>query len=372
MVKIQEVREGDLIKSYDVSAGTFVFNEVEAIHKKSVGIDNQLKFKLENGNVIITSKLTRLYSPEYYQYMNAFDFEIGDELLTDDGKTTRIVDIAKFNSKSKFYDFSVKNDENFFVNSILSHNCGVRAGAITVSVDVFHKDIESFIEMKTESGGDVRQKCFNIYPQVIVNQKFIEAVKNNDVFPLLDRKSVIDVLDIDICDLKQFNDNYTRIVELVKNKKLYNCELIKAKDLWKRMLQVYIETGDLYIVCKDAMNKTNPFYDAEMFINSYNLCLSGDTLLKIKDKKGKMRDVFLMELEFSEGYEILSYNLETKQNEWKRGYDFIKSKHKEYYEITDENSGKVIKCSGDHKIWTENRGYVRAKDLKEDDVLKIL
>ena len=272
IMRIEQVREGDLIKSYDVSAGTFVFNEVEAIHKKSVGIDNQLKFKLENGNVIITSKLTRLYSPEYYQYMNAFDFEIGDELLTDDGKTTRIVDIAKFNSKSKFYDFSVKNDENFFVNSILSHNCGVRAGAITVSVDVFHKDIESFIEMKTESGGDVRQKCFNIYPQVIVNQKFIEAVKNNDVFPLLDRKSVIDVLDIDICDLKQFNDNYTRIVELVKNKKLYNCELIKAKDLWKRMLQVYIETGDLYIVCKDAMNKTNPFYDAEMFINSYNLC----------------------------------------------------------------------------------------------------
>lgn len=152
------------------------------------------------------------------------------------------------------------------------NQCGVRSGAITVSVDVFHKDIESFIEMKTESGGDVRQKCFNIYPQVIVNQKFIEAVKNDDVFPLLDRTSVIDVLDIDICDLKQFNDNYTKIVELVKNKKLYNCELIKAKDLWKRMLQVYIETGDLYIVCKDAMNKTNPFYDAEMFINSYNLC----------------------------------------------------------------------------------------------------
>lgn len=152
------------------------------------------------------------------------------------------------------------------------NQCGVRSGAITVSVDVFHKDIESFIEMKTESGGDVRQKCFNIYPQVIVNQKFIEAVKNDDVFPLLDRTSVIDVLNIDICDLKQFNDNYTKIVELVKNKKLYNCELIKAKDLWKRMLQVYIETGDLYIVCKDAMNKTNPFYDAEMFINSYNLC----------------------------------------------------------------------------------------------------
>ena len=273
VIKIQDVKEGDLIKSYNVNSGEVVFNEVKKTHIKKVDIENQLSFQLANGNSIITSKLTRLYSPKFNQYMNSEDFELGDELLTSDGKTTtKIVEISEFNSNNDFYDFTVKNDENFFVNSILTHNCGVRSGAITVSVDVFHKDIESFIEMKTESGGDVRQKCFNIYPQVIVNQKFIEAVKNDDVFPLLDRTSVIDVLNIDICDLKQFNDNYTKIVELVKNKKLYNCELIKAKDLWKRMLQVYIETGDLYIVCKDAMNKTNPFYDAEMFINSYNLC----------------------------------------------------------------------------------------------------
>ena len=82
---------------------------------------------------------------------------------------------------------------------------GVRSGAITVSLDIFHKDIESFIEMKTESGGDVRQKCYNIFPQVIINSKFIEAVKNDTEFPLIDRKTILDDLGIDVCDLKQFN-----------------------------------------------------------------------------------------------------------------------------------------------------------------------
>ena len=40
------------------------------------------------------------------------DFEIGDELLTNDGKTTIIVDIITSKSESEVYDFTVKNDEN--------------------------------------------------------------------------------------------------------------------------------------------------------------------------------------------------------------------------------------------------------------------
>ena len=372
VIKIQDVKEGDLIKSYNVNSGEVVFNEVKKTHIKKVDIENQLRFQLANGNSIITSKLTRLYSPKFNQYMNSEDFELGDELLTSDGKTTtKIVEISEFNSNNDFYDFTVKNDENFFVNSILTHNCGVRQGAITVSLDIFHKDIESFIEMKTESGGDVRQKCYNIFPQVIINSKFIEAVKNDKEFPLVDRKTILDVLGVDVCDLKQFNDNYDLIVSKIKDKKLYNCELTSAKELWKKLLRIYIETGDLYIVCKDALNKTNPFYDAEMFVNSYNLCLSGDTVLKIKDIQGDEKEVLLIELEGIENYEVLSRNLETGKDEWKRGYDFIKSEHDEYYEIEDEESGKIIKCSGNHKIWTENRGYVMAKDLVETDVLRI-
>ena len=45
-------------------------------------------------------------------------------------------------------------------------------------------------------------------------------------------------------------------------------------------------------------------------------------------------------------------------------------KSKKMIRITDE-SGKVVECTPDHKIFTKNRGWVMAKHLKKDDVLNI-
>jgi intein/homing endonuclease len=40
----------------------------------------------------------------------------------------------------------------------------------------------------------------------------------------------------------------------------------------------------------------------------------------------------------------------------------------ELYEIEDEN-GNVLRCTGDHRVFTKNRGYVRADELVETDEL---
>jgi intein/homing endonuclease len=40
----------------------------------------------------------------------------------------------------------------------------------------------------------------------------------------------------------------------------------------------------------------------------------------------------------------------------------------ELYEIEDE-SGNVLRCTADHRIFTRNRGYVRADELVETDEL---
>lgn len=279
-VKIQDVKQGDFIKSFNVETKDVRYNKILKVFEKNVEKENQLKIYLENGKNIVTSKLTMLYSPCYDSYMVAKQFEVGDTLLLENKELTRITKIENCNTDEKFYDFHVENDNNFFVNGILTHNCGVRQGAMTISIDVFHKDIESFIEMKTESGGDIREKCFNIFPQVILNNKFIQAVENNDVYPLLDRNTILSKLNVDICNLKEFNDNYEKILELVKNKKLYNCELIEAKKLWKRILEVYVETGELYLVFKENINKTNPFYDNGEYINSANLCVESFSIAR--------------------------------------------------------------------------------------------
>jgi len=46
-------------------------------------------------------------------------------------------------------------------------------------------------------------------------------------------------------------------------------------------------------------------------------------------------------------------------------------KNAKILKITDEKTGKFIKVTEDHLVFTVNRGYVEAKDLKESDVLDI-
>lgn len=157
---------------------------------------------------------------------------------------------------------------------------GIRSGAATVSLDIWHKDILDFIEMRTENGGDVRYKCFDIFPQVVLYKKFFDELASDGEFPLLDRKTIMEELKVDPVNLQEFNDNYDLIKEKVKEGKLYNCSLIKAKDLWKRILSVYIETGSLYLTHKDNVNRTNPFLESGKNINSANLCLESFSLTR--------------------------------------------------------------------------------------------
>jgi intein/homing endonuclease len=64
-------------------------------------------------------------------------------------------------------------------------------------------------------------------------------------------------------------------------------------------------------------------------------------------------------------------NTETKEISFKEVTAFAMTSPKaKVMRITDTESGKQIVCTPDHKIWTENRGYVMAKDLNETDVLK--
>jgi intein/homing endonuclease len=67
----------------------------------------------------------------------------------------------------------------------------------------------------------------------------------------------------------------------------------------------------------------------------------------------------------------MSRNVETSTDEWcvveNSG---IMNEDAETIKITDELGNSII-CTPEHKVWTENRGYVMAKDLLEVDSLKI-
>ena len=276
-VNIEDIKEGDFLLSYDTKEKTLVPKKVLKTFEKDVS--DQLEIVLYNGEKVFTSKTTELFSVLEDDFKYASEFKVGDFLLSTIG-FEEIIEIKESSYDEKYYDFTIEDTHNFFVNGILSHNCGIRSGAATVSLDVWHKDILDFIEMRTENGGDVRYKCFDIFPQVVLYKKFFDELASDGEFPLLDRKTIMEELKVDPVNLQEFNDNYDLIKEKVKEGKLYNCSLIKAKDLWKRILSVYIETRSLYLMHKDNVNRTNPFVESGKFINGINLCTESFSITK--------------------------------------------------------------------------------------------
>lgn len=74
-------------------------------------------------------------------------------------------------------------------------------------------------------------------------------------------------------------------------------------------------------------------------------------------------------VEEKEDVEILSYNHETGKNEYKKIKRYDKNPGRKLIKIKTKT--KEMICTEEHEIWTENRGYVMARDLTVDDILRV-
>lgn len=137
------------------------------------------------------------------------------------------------------------------------------------------------------------------------------------------------------------------------------------------------------VYCRDEKTKklvigefTNPTIEfckdlPWVFTEKVDGCLCGKTRVIMADGKSKPIS------QIKEGELVIGYDVDT--NEWKT-VPVLASQHKpidgEWIKITTTrknmcsgNSFGTIKCTYDHKIWTKNRGYVEAYQLRKDDVL---
>ena len=116
------------------------------------------------------------------------------------------------------------------------------------------------------------------------------------------------------------------------------------------------------------------FYFAESTEHLPNPCVTGDTLVTVKVNNNieDMRMDRLVEIIQSDSTatpEVLSYNIDSGEYEWDRITDgAMTRKDADVIELETE-TGEVVRCTPDHKILTNNRGWVEAKDLTTDDEL---
>lgn len=156
------------------------------------------------------------------------------------------------------------NDTAVAVNQL-----GKRAGAVTAALDIWHLDIEDFLELQSENG-DQRKKAYDIFPQVVILDEFMRRVKKDKEWSLFDPNEVYRKYGFELATLwgEEFDRKY-RILE--EDNELTLVKKINAKKLFKKIMKTQIETGMPYLFFKDTANRMNPNKHDGM-IGSGNLC----------------------------------------------------------------------------------------------------
>ncbi len=140
---------------------------------------------------------------------------------------------------------------------------GTRKGAIAVYMEPWHIDINDFLDLKKNSGEE-RRRAHDLFPALWLNDLFMERVQENGLWTLFDPYDCKELA-------KLYGDDFNkRYVELENDESILK-ETIKAKDLWKKILTSYFETGSPFLCFKDNANRANP-NDHYGVIRSSNLC----------------------------------------------------------------------------------------------------
>lgn len=163
---------------------------------------------------------------------------------------------------------------------------GQRKGAIAVYLDVWHKDIKSFLDLKTQNGDD-RLKAHDIFTGVNIPDLFMEKLKEKDEsgrsigeWYLFDPHTVKQTLGFsleDFYDEKKgegsFREHYALAVEAAQNGVLpsYAFEKVDAIDIMKPIMISQLEEGVPYMFYRDEVNRKNPNKHKGMIYCS-NLC----------------------------------------------------------------------------------------------------
>ncbi len=140
---------------------------------------------------------------------------------------------------------------------------GTRKGAIAVYLEPWHIDINDFLDLKKNSGEE-RRRAHDLFPSLWINDLFMQRVQEDGIWTLFDP---YDCEELTRLYGKDFNARY---IELEQNESIIQ-EKLKAKDLWKKILTSYFETGSPFLCFKDNANRANPNNHYGV-IRSSNLC----------------------------------------------------------------------------------------------------
>jgi len=136
-----------------------------------------------------------------------------------------------------------------------------RRGSYAAYLDISHPDILLFLEMRKPTG-DQNQRCLNLHHGINITDDFMNIIEKS-------------MIESDYNDSWELKDPHTKEVR----------ETVSARELWQRILEMRMQTGEPYIHYIDESNRKLPQWlkNKELKINQSNLC-SEITLPTNKDR----------------------------------------------------------------------------------------
>lgn len=147
---------------------------------------------------------------------------------------------------------------------------GVRQGAVAVYLDIWHRDIPEFLQLRTNNGDD-RMKAHDVFPAICVPNYFWEQAKNNldGTWYLMCPHEILTVKGYHLEDFfgEEWEEKY---LDCIHDSRI-NKRQIQIKDLIRFILKSAVETGTPFIFNRDTVNQFNP-NNHQGIIYSSNLC----------------------------------------------------------------------------------------------------
>ena len=141
----------------------------------------------------------------------------------------------------------------------------IRGGSSTSTMPFFHWEVETFVQLKNNKGNDenrVRRMDYSL----AVNKLFRERVRKNEDITLFSSEQVKDMYDAFYgSDFKKFEMLYL----MYENNPRVRKKRINAREFYLEVLKQRYETGRIYILNADHVNKHSSFKDS---IYMSNLC----------------------------------------------------------------------------------------------------
>ncbi len=238
---------------------------------------------------VATPTLANAGTP-FYQLSSCFISTVGDNLWSIYDVNQKFAQVSKhggalgiYMGKVRALNSDIRGNKNssggvipwirlYNDTAIAVDQLGRRKGSASITLDIWHKDLYDFLDLKTNNGDD-RRKAHDIFPALSIPNLFMERLEKRENWSLFDPYQVYKEMGYYLEDFFDDEDNLEftkRYIECENNPKIDKI-ITPCLDIMKKILKSAVETGTPFIFFRDTVNRANP-NKHKGIIYASNLC----------------------------------------------------------------------------------------------------